>query len=51
MLEKNIVFTRKKALAMVLLIAAALVLLMAGFVIGLPLLVAAYRRIYEKYKV
>ena len=29
---------------------AALILLIAGFVIGLPLLVAAYRRIYEKYK-
>lgn len=29
---------------------AALVLLMAGFMIGFPLLAAAYRRIYEKYK-
>ena len=30
--------------------AAALILLTAGVVVGLPLLVAAYRRIYEKYK-
>ena len=29
---------------------AALVLLMAGFVIGFPLLEAAYRRMYEKYR-
>ena len=29
---------------------AASILLTAGFVVGLPLLVAAYRRIYEKYK-
>lgn len=29
---------------------AALMLLIAGFVIGFPLLVAAYRRIYEKFK-
>ena len=28
----------------------ALILLTAGVVVGLPLLVAAYRRIYEKYK-
>lgn len=30
---------------------AALILLTGSVVIGLPLLVAAYRRIYEKYKV
>ena len=29
---------------------AASILLTAGFVIGIPLLVAAYRRMYEKYR-